>query len=665
MIFNGKKKPANTLPMSNAHLFYSPIKGVNPARNLGIVHARGDVLLFLDDDCRLQNSDHLEKLLAYHASNADQMSVGGPYVLPKKTNLLARAYHHNQSAWLQSQSYGGNKTQVLLGGNASYKAAIFKDGTRFPPGIAYGGSETPLNVEIMQKYGPHHFSDSLSIEHASRLSPLSFIKKAYLQGKGSAFQKKFHSLSSLQTHKSLPHPSFAIRFLLWLYDFAFMVGYRTSIYERRHVIASSLEESIQRALTPFKPFLSDLSAAKSLAFSPPPSTLAPSHRIGADAKVGTPVRVTESLFQTLQSWTEKDFLHRTLWLDRRLSADAIQKDLHKISSFYGIEPETLPYATPHRTQATLTLHNLGDHVFVFCQELSENYKFWNRERVELASRKAPVTYLYSDNRSLTHKIWPRKLHPQFYPLDGVAIEKSVWVDYLTKNKDPFNHFSWNQYVQSHLCPPVRNSSKVGQPQNAKTLAHHAQMAFLNHPSRDFYRENAVLLGNQVLRRSLLVRFFLTLSSFVDRIPTKWVQAINTTTNYLRNRVAHWNLEAQEKSSLAYKWSAYAAHRFYWFLHKSFWMASEVYWFLYKMITFTLAQIVWRSFDGLMFVYLALNTLYWRLHVIFIGPAIGFFISLTEEPTYFKNLPWRDRYKQRTLLFLRKWAWLFLRGVKLR
>lgn len=242
LVFNKKRPPANTIPWSNVHFLYSPIVGVNHARNLGLLQSTGNIVLFLDDDCRLQNKNYLSLLIELHNQHPDQKSIGGPYITFGKASATARAYQWVRNQWLQSHQLGQWHSQVLLGGNASYKKIVFENGLRFPPGITYGGSETPLNVEVYLTYGPHLFLESLAIEHASQISIISFVNKAYLQGKGLAFQKKFHRHISPKACISENPKEFFLQLLIELHRFVFMTGYRTSILERRFWWRSAYEE---------------------------------------------------------------------------------------------------------------------------------------------------------------------------------------------------------------------------------------------------------------------------------------------------------------------------------------------------------------------------------------------------------------------------------------
>lgn len=261
----------NTPPTSTTHLpqttdqsprtiyLIAPEPGVNAARNTGLMAAQGDILLFLDDDTIMQDVNYLQKLSQYHLQFPNQLSIGGPYNLPwerPQGHYWQWAYHLIIDEWMRSQQTDHFHYRTLLGGNASYKRKVFENGLRFTPGIKYGGSETLLNEKIFELYGPHLFLSDLSIGHVSSLSLWSFIKKAYLQGRGSALHKKIRpqrlEISPLKTVNSWAHT---------IYDFVFSIGYRTSIFERNTPIVSLLEELLARMCRPFRNSARDIKAA--------------------------------------------------------------------------------------------------------------------------------------------------------------------------------------------------------------------------------------------------------------------------------------------------------------------------------------------------------------------------------------------------------------------
>jgi glycosyltransferase involved in cell wall biosynthesis len=247
--FRAKKKSSKNIILSellakmpNVKILVAPSKGVNHARNTGIVAARGHILLFVDDDCVITDCEYLNKINHHYLANPQRVAIGGPYRLSPKASFWDRAYYQNMTFWLQGQRISIDTSRALLGGNAAYKASIFSEDLRFTPGIKYGGSETPLNTTVFEIHGPLGFYEDLALEHQSKMGVRDFAYKAYMQGKGFALQSKLRpqqiqKIFSLDTN--LPS---AQRLALHFYSFLFTVGFRTSILERRHPLRSFAEE---------------------------------------------------------------------------------------------------------------------------------------------------------------------------------------------------------------------------------------------------------------------------------------------------------------------------------------------------------------------------------------------------------------------------------------
>lgn len=251
------KKRRNSFYIPNGpgvKVLQASFPGVNHARNAGIIAARGDILLFIDDDCVMDDPQYLQKMFDRHTENPARVSLGGPYRLLAKASFWDKVYYTNMTLWLERQKLSARASRALLGGNASYKAEIFSDGRRFTPGIKYGGSETMFNEKLFEDHGPHGFYEDLALTHQSRISLGDFIYKAYMQGRGYAEQTK-HTPPELQMPLDTSSvKSRALRAALGFYSFVFMIGYRTSIYERRFWWLSFIEESgiyLRRPIMPF------------------------------------------------------------------------------------------------------------------------------------------------------------------------------------------------------------------------------------------------------------------------------------------------------------------------------------------------------------------------------------------------------------------------------
>ena len=158
-------------------------KGVNKARNMGIRFARGDILYFLDDDCLLDNKDHLSLLVSEHEKSA--VGIGGGYKSLGDSHGLEKFYQENTEQWIKGSS-SEKQTEQLIGGNASYKRKVFDKGFYFDPSIVFGGSEEGFNRSLRAQGWTLLFVDKLSVFHNIKLSWSSFIKKSFKQGLGSA-----------------------------------------------------------------------------------------------------------------------------------------------------------------------------------------------------------------------------------------------------------------------------------------------------------------------------------------------------------------------------------------------------------------------------------------------------------------------------------------------
>jgi glycosyltransferase involved in cell wall biosynthesis len=74
---------SNTVPL---HLLFEPRQGLSYARNCGLRAAKGDLLVFTDDDCCM-HPDYILQLLKYDANDAGPVLRGGCVVLGDPTDL--------------------------------------------------------------------------------------------------------------------------------------------------------------------------------------------------------------------------------------------------------------------------------------------------------------------------------------------------------------------------------------------------------------------------------------------------------------------------------------------------------------------------------------------------------------------------------------------------
>lgn len=105
-------------------------QGLSAARNCGIRHAHGDLLVYVDDDALVDNH-YLQDYVSYFAAHPDVMALGGPIEPLYETaepKWMTRYTKALLTAWM---NYGDKpreypKGRYPGGGNAAYRKAVFE-----------------------------------------------------------------------------------------------------------------------------------------------------------------------------------------------------------------------------------------------------------------------------------------------------------------------------------------------------------------------------------------------------------------------------------------------------------------------------------------------------------------------------------------------------------
>lgn len=161
--------------------------GVNHARQMGLLKAKHQYVLFLDDDCRFTHSDQLTKIFVEILNHQDLFAVGGYY---NSTNLnlnrIARAYAQNQMGWLrQGLIDSTQKLHAYLIGGFFIMNKTIADQYRlsFDESMIFGGTEKDFFLRANQLGLKMRLLD-VAIEHYYPDIRLSYMIKVYKQGRG-------------------------------------------------------------------------------------------------------------------------------------------------------------------------------------------------------------------------------------------------------------------------------------------------------------------------------------------------------------------------------------------------------------------------------------------------------------------------------------------------
>lgn len=232
-------KSMDRVPASKFEYLETGKLGVNLARNKGLERAKGEIILFLDDDAILDETTVLpEHFLAAHyqkhRENPEAIAVGGPYQLVGSTSKWDLAYQHIAAHWMKINRRSQNRTEQLLGGNISLKLSRVRSlNERFDEVVPYGGSETGLCQRLVGLGETLLYFDELRIGHTPGLNRRGYMRKAYLQGAGSAWRQthignsRFLGPDSLRPRDERPE----LRNEVALYDRCFQYGNETAPFQ--------------------------------------------------------------------------------------------------------------------------------------------------------------------------------------------------------------------------------------------------------------------------------------------------------------------------------------------------------------------------------------------------------------------------------------------------
>ena len=198
--------------------------GLSGARNTGVGHAHGDVVVFLDDDARAV-SDWLRSLLAGYE---DKRVIGvGGHVEPVWFGK-APAWLPKQFLWVVGCSYDGLPKSTasirnLIGANMSFRRSVFAEVGAFREGLGrqitvsnpLGCEETEFAIRAVRGVvGSRILHEPSAVVHhyvpPERTSWGYFVRRCYSEGRSKAALSRsvgtyHHALRRTAARASRPH----------------------------------------------------------------------------------------------------------------------------------------------------------------------------------------------------------------------------------------------------------------------------------------------------------------------------------------------------------------------------------------------------------------------------------------------------------------------------
>lgn len=179
----------------NLRYLFQSHKGPAAARNLGIKHAKANIVGFIDNDCILKN-DWIRKMIDAHKLNNGVVAIGG----------LTKVNQHNIKAVVsQFLSDGAIKTningksEIIFSPtcNVSLKK-IYLNGERFSELFPLpAGEDLEFFWRLFKKGNRFIYMQNMEIFHNCHSNFKSFLRQAYMYGRGNYLVQYIHKDHSL------------------------------------------------------------------------------------------------------------------------------------------------------------------------------------------------------------------------------------------------------------------------------------------------------------------------------------------------------------------------------------------------------------------------------------------------------------------------------------
>ncbi len=168
----GNEQKVNQIMAGPVLYIESRKNSVSLGRNIGTAYARGEVVVFLDDDC-LAHRDLVE---AHIRCYRDPLVLGARGMALPKSNPL---FHHFQSHYDLGPAI--KPTVIELEGNSSYRKSVLSDVGGFNPEL-FGAEGLELSYRIVRKYKRPEaiiYTPEAIIYHDYSKGLLDYLEKCY------------------------------------------------------------------------------------------------------------------------------------------------------------------------------------------------------------------------------------------------------------------------------------------------------------------------------------------------------------------------------------------------------------------------------------------------------------------------------------------------------
>lgn len=173
-------------------VFYSEVNNVSLIRNQILQQATGDLIYFLDEDCRLPQPQYLDQLLQIESRYAEFALLAGTYQDSALCSFWGRAYNALCRAWLKKSSSAYSHSNLVfshfLGGNFILRPSMINN-IAFSKECRFGGEEIDFSLKLRQQGLKSIQLNHLSLEHMACHDIKNFYWRAWRHGQTKASRR--------------------------------------------------------------------------------------------------------------------------------------------------------------------------------------------------------------------------------------------------------------------------------------------------------------------------------------------------------------------------------------------------------------------------------------------------------------------------------------------
>jgi len=227
---------------SNLRYFIQSHKGPAAARNLGIQHARAELIGFTDSDCVL-DKDWVKEMVQAHNLEKHIAAIGGVTEVDSY-NIKAQVSQFLSDGAIETQINGETETIFFPTCNVSFKRQYLIGGFNelFP---LPAGEDLDFFWRLFKDGSRFSYKKNIKVFHDCHTDLFSFLKQAYMYGRGNYLvQYMHHNHPLLKEIKTKNNAVFILGSILNIFKiprFSYILGRRLI----KHLNRLSLQERFQ------------------------------------------------------------------------------------------------------------------------------------------------------------------------------------------------------------------------------------------------------------------------------------------------------------------------------------------------------------------------------------------------------------------------------------